>query len=190
MSLVWRDLGLNPGLLDYWWTNYSLGQWKILLTKLDVSKSMGPDEIHPKILKYLSSNESFINVICKLFEKFIEYKMVQFIWKTTIVIPQHKNVLIHLKSNYQPISITRCGHESETNGSSRQKRVRLCQGSNLIRRKKQRHYCESVCMWKKRKILTAVSIIHLQPILKEKREGAPEWIFIGWGNGLWVEWRE
>ena len=32
-------------------------------------------------------------------------------------------------------------------------------------------------MWKKRKILTAISIIHLQPILKEKREGAPEWNF-------------
>ena len=28
--------------------------------------------------------------------------------------------------------------------------------------------------WKKRKILTAVSIIHLQPILKEKREEAPD----------------
>ena len=51
------------------------------------------------------------------------------------------------------------------------------QGSNLIRRKKHRHYGESVCVWKKRKILTTVSIIHLQPILKEKREGAPEWNF-------------
>ena len=51
------------------------------------------------------------------------------------------------------------------------------QGSNLIRRKKYRHYDESVCMWKKRKILTAVLIIHLQPILKEKREGAPVWNF-------------
>ena len=51
------------------------------------------------------------------------------------------------------------------------------QGSNLIWRKKHCHYGESVCMRKKRKILTAVSIIHLQPILKEKREGAPEWYF-------------
>ena len=51
------------------------------------------------------------------------------------------------------------------------------QGSNLIRRKKHCHYGESVCMWKKRKILTAISIIHLQPILKEKREGPPKWDF-------------
>ena len=26
-SLVWSDLGLNPGLLDYWRTLYPLGQW-------------------------------------------------------------------------------------------------------------------------------------------------------------------
>ena len=25
-SLVWLDLGLNSGLLDHWWTLYSLGQ--------------------------------------------------------------------------------------------------------------------------------------------------------------------
>ena len=56
-------------------------------------------------------------------------------------------------------------------------KLTVVQGSNLIRRKKHRHYGESVCMWKERKILTAISIIHLQPILKEKREGAPEWNF-------------
>ena len=26
-SLVWFDLGLNPGLPDHWWTLYSLGQY-------------------------------------------------------------------------------------------------------------------------------------------------------------------
>ena len=49
---------------------------------------MGPDEIHPKILKY-SSNESFINAIGKLFEKGIEYEMIPYSWKTAIVIPLH-----------------------------------------------------------------------------------------------------
>ena len=28
--LVWRDLGLNPGLPDYWRTLYPLGQWAVL----------------------------------------------------------------------------------------------------------------------------------------------------------------
>ena len=26
-SLLWRDLGLNPGFQDHWWTLYPLGQW-------------------------------------------------------------------------------------------------------------------------------------------------------------------
>ena len=38
---------------------------KLLLSKLNVSKSIGP-KINLKILKYLSSNESLINPICKL----------------------------------------------------------------------------------------------------------------------------
>ena len=52
----------------------------------DDSKSMGPDEIHHKIFKYLSSDESFINVICKLYKKCIKYEMIPYIWKTVIVI--------------------------------------------------------------------------------------------------------
>ena len=31
-SLVWLDLGLNPGLLDNWWTLYSLGQFGLMIT--------------------------------------------------------------------------------------------------------------------------------------------------------------
>ena len=58
---------------------------------------MGPYEIHSKILKYLSSNESFINAIYKLFEKCIEYEMISYIWKTAIVTPLHKKGSIHLK---------------------------------------------------------------------------------------------
>ena len=30
-SLVWFNLGLNPGLPDHWWTPYSLGQWPDLV---------------------------------------------------------------------------------------------------------------------------------------------------------------
>ena len=58
---------------------------------------MGPDQIHPKILKYLSSNECIINAICKLFEKCRDYEMILYIWKTVIVIPLHKKVGYILK---------------------------------------------------------------------------------------------
>ena len=86
-----------------------------------------------------------------------------------------------------------CGHESETNGSSRQKRVRLCLVCRAVIWSKGRNTAitvsRSVC---KRKILTTVSIIHLQPILKEKREGAPRWNFYRlrkWimGRVVWIK---
>ena len=37
------------------------------------------NEIHPKILKYSSPNESFINAISKLFENGIDYEMILYI---------------------------------------------------------------------------------------------------------------
>ena len=58
------------------------------------------------------------------------------------------------------------------------------QGSNLIRRKKHRHYGVKEKKNTHRRFNNPPS-----PILKEKREGAPSGIFIGLGNGLWVEWR-
>lgn len=79
---------------------------KMLLSKLDVSKSMGPDEIHPKILKFLSSNESFVSAITALFNKCIKDENIPSIWKTAIVIPLHKKGSIHLPSNYRPVSLT------------------------------------------------------------------------------------
>ena len=41
---------------------------KLLLYKLDVSKEWYQEKKHPGKLTYLSSNEGFINVICKIFE--------------------------------------------------------------------------------------------------------------------------
>ena len=73
------------------------------------------------------------------------------------------------------ISFIFCGNESETNGSFRQNRVRLCLACRAVIWSEGRN--TAITVWKKRKILTTVSIIHLQPILKEKREGAPEWNF-------------
>ena len=45
---------------------------KKLLFKLDDSKSMGPDKMHPKYF----STESFINAISKLFANCIEYNNI------------------------------------------------------------------------------------------------------------------
>jgi hypothetical protein len=79
---------------------------KLLLSKLDTSKSMGPDEIHPKILKFLSTNDGFINAITTLFNTCISDETIPAIWKTAIVIPIHKKGSFHLSSNYRPVSLT------------------------------------------------------------------------------------
>ena len=68
---------------------------------MDASKSIEPDEINPKILKYLSTNENFNNAISKLYEKCVEYEMIPYIWKTEIL-----KGSMHSESNYRPVSLT------------------------------------------------------------------------------------
>ena len=65
-------------------------------------------------MKYLSSNQSFIHAIGKLFEKCIEYEMFSSIWKkkkTAILIRLHKKGSIYLKINYQLVILTCTGFE-------------------------------------------------------------------------------
>lgn len=79
---------------------------RLLLSKLDVSKSMGPDDIHPKILKFLATNESFVNALTILFNMCLKDEKLPNIWKTATVVPLHKKGSIHLPSNYRPVSLT------------------------------------------------------------------------------------
>ena len=79
---------------------------RLMLSKLDVSKSMGPDDMHPKVLKFLSANEGFVNALTILFNKCIKDEILPDIWKTATVIPLHKKGPIHLPSNYRPVSLT------------------------------------------------------------------------------------
>ena len=73
---------------------------------MDVVKSEGPDEIHPKILRYISLNEGSINAISKLFKKFTENEMIPYIRKATIEISPHTKSSIRLENNYRSVSIT------------------------------------------------------------------------------------
>ena len=49
---------------------------KYELSKLYISKSQGPDNIHPKLLKSLSSNVNFVSAICKLFQTCAETTLI------------------------------------------------------------------------------------------------------------------
>ena len=77
-----------------------------LLSKIIPSKSMGPDNINPKLLLSLSGNDQFVNSITTLFRKCYETSAIPLQWKTANVVALHKKGSKTLASNYRPISLT------------------------------------------------------------------------------------
>ena len=58
--------------------------------RIDISKSQGPDGIHPKLLKALSSNKDFINSVTKLFQACASSCKIPAQWKTANVTSIYK----------------------------------------------------------------------------------------------------
>ena len=79
---------------------------KKLLSNLNQTKSMGPDNLHPKLLKFLSENHDFVEALTLLLNKCIEQECIPSIWKNAVVIPLHKKGSVHLSENYRPVSLT------------------------------------------------------------------------------------
>ena len=61
-SLVWRNLGLNPGLPDHWWTLYSLGQ--CIFTNPSSRSGYDTRSIFKRSLTGLNSEFSFSYTSC------------------------------------------------------------------------------------------------------------------------------
>ena len=79
---------------------------KKMLSKLNISKSMGPDNVPPKVLASLSEIDEFVNAVTALFNKCFNTKSIPKIWKTANVIALHKKGSKTDSSNYRPISLT------------------------------------------------------------------------------------
>lgn len=79
---------------------------KKILQKLNPSKSMGPDNINPKLLVSLADNENFISAVTGLFRKCFQSGSIPLQWKTANVIALHKKNSKTTASNYRPISLT------------------------------------------------------------------------------------
>ena len=74
------------------------------LKKLNINKSCGPDEIHPRLLTELSSHIS--KPIAFLLNKTIEYGKIPNDWKRAYVSPIFKKGARNRAENYRPISLT------------------------------------------------------------------------------------
>ena len=77
-----------------------------ILRKLNISKSMGPDGVHPKLLNYLCSDENFISAITTLFQRIYDSGQLPDIWKSASVTALRKKGLKSNAENYRPISLT------------------------------------------------------------------------------------
>ena len=77
-----------------------------MLSKLNENKSFGPDNLHPKLLKFLAENESFVTALTLLLNKCVEQECIPKIWKNALVVPIHKKGSVHLPENYRPVSLT------------------------------------------------------------------------------------
>ena len=79
---------------------------KKLLQNLKENKAMGPDNIHPKLLKYLAENDNFVEALTILLNKCVDQECIPAVWKSALVIPIHKKGSVHQAENYRPVSLT------------------------------------------------------------------------------------
>jgi len=77
-----------------------------LLNGLNIYKSYGPDEMHPKVIKSLAVLPEFVKAIQLLFNTCIAERTIPEIWKTAYVTPIHKKGVKTDAKNYRPISLT------------------------------------------------------------------------------------
>ena len=75
------------------------------IKELDINKSFGPDELHPRLLKELVDEIS--EPLCRIMNKTLTEGELPKDWKLAHVTPIYKNKGAHnLAVNYRPVSLT------------------------------------------------------------------------------------
>ena len=75
-----------------------------LLNDLNIHKAMGPDGLHPKVLKQLAP--TIAPILQLIFQKSVEAGQVPLDWKTANVCPIFKKGQKYNAANYRPVSLT------------------------------------------------------------------------------------
>ena len=76
------------------------------LKSLDCFKSYGPDGVHPKLLKSLADDSSFVNAVVKLFRKCTDTGKLPQVWKSANLSALFKSGSKTDPLNYRPVSLT------------------------------------------------------------------------------------
>ena len=75
-----------------------------LLSSLNPYKAVGPDGLHPRMLKELSS--VIAPVLCGIFRASLQFGVLPLDWKQTYVTPIDKKGSKQLPENYRPVTLT------------------------------------------------------------------------------------
>ena len=76
------------------------------LESLNCFKSFGPDGVHPKLLKSLANDSSFVEAVVKLFRECTDSGVLPKVWKSASVSALFKSGSKTDPLNYRPVSLT------------------------------------------------------------------------------------
>lgn len=84
--------------------SFSPDEVRAQLRRLKVSKSTGPDGVHPRVLRTCA--EQLCEVLCRIFNLSLSLEKVPVLWKTSCIVPVPKTPKAKEPGHYRPVALT------------------------------------------------------------------------------------